>query len=261
MKRPVLRWFGGKFKLAPWIIEHMPEHRIYVEPFGGAGSVLMRKPRSYSEVFNDLDDGVYHLFKTLQCDAKSNDLYGALVATPYSRREFELAHVNHADPIEKARRLVVRSFMGFGADSAANINSKTGFRSNSDRSGTTPAHDWVNYPNCISDFTERLRGVVIENKCAFEVMATHDTEKTLHYVDPPYPHSTRRGGRYTHEMSEADHVKLCEFLKTLKGKVIVSGYKHEAYNSLGWRSVEREARADGAKKTLEVLWMNYEATV
>lgn len=255
MKRPVLRYFGGKYRLAPWILSHFPEHRIYVEPFGGAASVLMQKTRSYAEVWNDLDDSVFNLFSVLRELDTTISLRSVLEMTPYSRREFELAHVFHPDPIENARRLIIRSFMGFGADSVCNIKSKTGFRSNSNRSGSTPAHDWINYPSALKAFTERLKGVVIENKSAIAVMEDHDTDKTLHYVDPPYPHDTRRSGRYKHEMSMIEHYDLAKFLKTLKGAVVVSGYDHDIYNDLGWRKVTKEARADKAGLRMECLWI------
>lgn len=257
LKRPVLRWFGGKWILAPWIISHFPKHRIYVEPFGGAGSVLMRKERSYAEVWNDMDESVFNLFSVLRTMEGSIDLRNVLEFTPYSRREFELAHVYNPDPVENARRLIIRSFMGFGADSASKLTSKTGFRSNSNRSGTTPAHDWINYPSQISGFTKRLKGVIIENRDALGVMDDHDGPDTLHYVDPPYPHTTRRSGRYTHEMTNHGHEKLAECLAGLDGKVIISGYSSPIYDGLGWRKVEKESYADGAAKRTECLWMNY----
>lgn len=253
--RPILRYFGGKFVLAPWIISNFPDHRVYVEPFGGAASVLMRKPRSYAEVYNDLDDAVYNLFCILRDPDWAFELESLLVMTPYSRREFELAHTFHPDPLENARRLIIRSFMGFGADSVTNINSKTGFRSNSNKSGSTPAHDWINYPKAIKEFTERLAGVVLENKDAKAVMTEHDSEKTLHYIDPPYPHSTRRGNRYKHEMTDDQHTELFHFVKTLKGRVIISGYDCDVYNDLGWQKVTKKAFADGAKERIEVLWI------
>lgn len=257
MNRPALRYFGGKFRLADWIISNLGEHRVYVEPYGGAASVLFKKPRSYAEVYNDIDDSLYSFFKVLQCKRQHAELKSLVESTPYSRREFELAHVFHPHPVEKARRLVVRSFMGFGADSATNIESKTGFRSNSNRSGTTPAHDWVNWPKEIPAFHERLKGVVIENKDALEVMKNHDSVDTVFYVDPPYSHDTRRGGRYKHEMDLFDHAKLLAFLKTLQGRVVLSGYDSTMYGDalVGWKRIEKEARADKAGLRIEALWL------
>lgn len=257
MKRPALRYFGGKFRLADWIISQFPEHKVYVEPYGGAASVLLKKPRSYAEVYNDIDDSVYNYFKVLQHPLKSKELKHLIELTPFSRREFEIAHVRHPDAVESARRLVIRSFMGFGADSVTNIERRTGFRSNSNRSGTTPAHDWINWPKEIDSFTERLKGVVIENKDALEVIKNHDSRDTLFYVDPPYSHQTRRGGRYAHEMDDHDHIELLIFLNSLQGNVVLSGYDSEFYNDYlrGWKKMCKEARADKAGLRLEVLWI------
>ena len=254
-KRPVLRWHGGKWLLAPWIISHFPKHRVYVEPFGGAGSVLMRKPRCYAEVWNELDGEVVNLFQVMRSDM-SMRLVEILRLTPFAAEEFKLAYEKSDDPIERARRLVVRSFMGFGSNGHER---KTGFRSNSNRSGTTPAHDWINYPDCLVLCIERLQGVVILNRDAMEVMDGHDGPETLHYVDPPYLPETRdRGSDYAHEMTPDEHIKLLDFLHTLDGFVVLSGYPSPLYDAAlsDWSRIERPALADGAKARTEVIWIN-----
>lgn len=263
--RPVLRWHGGKWKLAPWIISYFPAHRVYVEAFGGAASVLMQKPRSYGEVYNDLDQEVVNLFRVLQDAGMAAELRQKLRLTPFAREEFELGYLDSEDPIERARRLVILCFMGFGSN-GHNKATRTGFRANSNRSGTTPAHDWSNYPDRLPAIIERLRGIVIENRDALEVMAQHDSAETLHYVDPPYVWETRssamhRNRCYTHELDAAGHERLLAFLGTLTGAVILSGYPHPVYDAAlsGWRRVEIEAHADGARDRVEVLWINPKA--
>lgn len=255
-RRPVLRWHGGKWLLAPWIIEHFPAHRVYVEPFGGAGSVLMRKPRTYAEIWNDLDGEVVNIFRVLR-SPDANRLVDALRLTPFSRQEFTGAYEPSSDPVERARRLVIRSFMGFGSNGH---NRVTGFRANSNRSGTTPAHDWVNYPDSLVQVIERLSGVTVENKDAKAVMAQHDGPDTLHYVDPPYVFETRAdmGDDYAHEMTDEDHAELLVFLRGLAGMVVLSGYPSILYDDAlhDWRRIERKALADGAAERTEVLWIN-----
>lgn len=257
--RPVLRWHGGKWMLAPWIISRFPEHRVYTEAFGGAASVLLQKPRSYSEVYNDLDCQVVNLFRVLQDLGAEKRLKDLLLVTPFAREEFSLAYEPSEDPVEGARRLIIRSFMGFGSN-AHNPKITTGFRANSNRSGTIPAKDWMNYPRYLDLFTERFRGVVVENREAVDVILQHDTPKTLHYVDPPYPHSSRSDGRgdYSFEMTDEQHRSLSEVLHRTKGMVIISGYRCDLYEELydGWHSVERRALADGARERVEVLWAN-----
>jgi DNA adenine methylase len=255
--RPVLRWHGGKWLLAPWIIANLPPHRVYVEPFGGAASVLIRKPRSYAEVYNDLDQDVVNLFRVLREPEAAERLVAAVALTPFARDEQVQAYEPSADPVERARQLIVRSFMGFGSNGH---NRKTGFRANSNRSGTTPSRDWANYPAGLAEVVQRFAGVVVENRDAKDVMAAHDGPDTLHYVDPPYVTATRSdaGADYAHEMTDEQHAELLAFLPTLAGKVVLSGYPHPAYDAAlpGWRRVERKALADGARERVEVLWIN-----
>lgn len=262
--RPLLRWHGGKWLQAPHIIAHFPPHRVYVEPFGGAWSVGLRKPRTYAEVWNDLDGELVNLFRVLRSD-RAQELPELLRMTPFARDEFYEAYELAEDPVERARRLIVRAFMGHGSDGASG-QYRTGFRANSNRSGSTPAVDWINLPDSLELTIARLRGVVIENRPALQVMATHDGIDTLHYVDPPYLHETRarthrradNGGVYRHELTDEQHEELLAQLCRLRGMVVLSGYPSEIYDQAlqGWTRIDRAALADGALPRTECLWLN-----
>lgn len=255
--RPALRYPGGKWKLAPWVISHFPSHRVYVEPFGGAASILLRKSRVQGEVYNDLDGDVVCLFEVLRSAEQARQLARLVALTPFARDEFDLAREQAAAPIERARRLLVRSFMGQGS---CILYEKNGFRSK--RSGSAyPAQDWMNFPPVLEAVATRLRGVVIEHLDALEIIKRYDSQDTLFYVDPPYVCSTRtdKGTKaYRHELSDDDHRSLAEALHNIKGMVVLSGYDCQLYNELyaGWRRVSRNTRADRAVKRTETLWFS-----
>jgi len=266
--RPVLRYHGGKWRLAPWIIGFFPDHRAYVEPFGGAGSVLMRKPRSYAEVYNDLDGEIVNLFRVLRDNG--DELVRMIELTPFSREDFYESFLPTLDKIEAARRTVIRSFMGFGGNltrpNRDQTPQRTGFRTYSKKNrGSIPAGDWRNYPEAMAALIDRLRGVVIEHRDATKVIQEHDGDDVLHYVDPPYVHSTRgfdAGGThraYRHELTDDEHAALAGVQHAGKGMVIVSGYACDLYDRelyATWARFERPHMADGGRPRLEVLWLN-----
>ena len=260
-------WFGGKSRAASLVWERFGDVPNYVEPFAGAASVLLRKSRSYAEIINDLDGEVVNVFRVLRDPATAAALARALTLTPFARAEFVAAYTPAADPIEQARRTVARAFMGFGSPSVS--GHKTGFRANGQRSSTTPAHDWVNWPDQVAAYVDRLRGVVIENRDAVEVIRQQDSPSTLFYVDPPYPSGTRNPGNgydkkgYRHEMTDDDHRRLAEVLYGVRGMVVLSGYPCDLYDRElypDWRRLTCDALADGARPRTEVLWLSPRAS-
>ncbi len=260
LTRPIMRYHGGKFRLSDWIISHFPPHRVYVEPFGGAASVLMQKSRSQAEVYNDLDGDIVNVMRVLQDSGLRAQLTELITFTPYARTEFELAWEACDDPVERARRTLIRAEMGFG--SAGATKGKTGFRIDTTRKSTV-MDIWARIPEYIQSFSQRLQGVLIENRPALQILKTHDKPDTLFYVDPPYLPATRQRGSacYRHEMTSDDHVELLTALQELKGSVIVSGYAHELYESMltGWHRFTKNTHAAsyrGSAARTEVLWLS-----
>lgn len=268
--RPVLRWHGGKWRLAPWIIKHFPAHRIYVEPFGGGASVLLRKQPALTEVYNDLDQEVVNLFRQLR-SPDAPKLVEGLRLTPFARDEFDLAFEPTDDMVERARRLVVRSFFAGGTRGVLDVDrTMAGFNGGSARSrGDNPqashARDWSNYAEALPAVIRRMSTVTIENRPAIALIRQHDSVHTLFYIDPPYLDSVRSDRArkaYRHEMSDEDHADLLACLSTVKGMVVTSGYASDLYDTAlqAWQRVEIGAFADGARPRTEVLWINPQAT-
>lgn len=262
LDHPLIRYHGGKFRLASWIISYFPSHETYVEPFGGGASVLLSKSPSRMEVYNDLDQDIVNFFEVLRDQTLAEKLAFQVELTPYSRSEFLNARSETNDRIEQARRLVVRAQMGFGSAGATKGN--TGFRLDTARCGSDIVTIWQRQPEVIRQAAARLKKVLIENRDAIKVIQDHDREDTLFFIDPPYVLDTRNmGGKaYRHEMSNADHEQLINVLNSCKGKIILCGYDHTIYEALNWKKVIKSVAAAGQSGSVlreEILWINPQA--
>lgn len=258
--RPLMRYHGGKWRLAPWILSHFPAHRVYTDAYGGAASVLLRKSRSYAEVYNDLNGDMVNLLRCLREPGMRRALVAAVQGTPYARAELDLSFEPTDDPIERARRALLRAAAGHSTTHQS--QRRTGFRNDISRTGGLPAHDWANLPPVLAQIGERLAGVIIEHDDALTVVQRYDTADTLHYLDPPYLAETRNaqqaGTAYAHDMSTPEqHRAMIAVARSLRGHVLISGYPSALYAELldDWTMVLKAAHADSAADRIEALWL------
>ena len=257
--RPLLRYHGSKWRIAPWVISHFPQHRVYVEPFGGGGNILLRKPPCASEIYNDLDDELVNLLAVARDPDQSLRLAFLLEHTPFSRTEYERAREPTTDPVEQARRTLVKAWFG---TRSKGLQQRTGFDTRINPGGNiSRVNTFAKLPDLIPAYRHRLRRVVLENVPAIDLIPRMDREHVLFYLDPPYPASTRSGSYYRHEMTDDNHRALAEVLHSIQGNAIISGYPCDLYDKElypDWTRDTLPAHTDGAKPRTETLWMNFQ---
>ncbi|KAJ0073366.1 DNA adenine methylase [Bacillus altitudinis] len=127
MTRSPLIWFGGKAKYAELIINKMPGHKVYVEPFGGAAHVIAHKPKGGHEVYNDIDGNVVNFLMQVRKNPKA--MQSACESIPYSRQLYEQwkAEDYPKDDFERAVRWFYMNRSGISKGNAENVP-QTGWR-------------------------------------------------------------------------------------------------------------------------------------
>ena len=261
--RPPVKWHGGKHYLAKRIAALLPPHRIYLEPFGGAASVLLNKAPCDVEAYNDLDHKISRLFRVLQ--AQGSAFIERLRFVPYSEYEFEDAaeYPSDASEIEKAARDFIRWRQSFGG--RGQTWSCTTRRARGGMAGDV--NGWWTAIDQLPAVIERLRRVQILNQRAVDAIRRFDHEEAVIYCDPPYLPDTRAANSrdvYGVEMSEQEHCDLAAILNACRSKVVISGYPSDLYTRLyaSWRQVEfdmpNHAAAGKTKmRKRETLWLNW----
>lgn len=266
--KPIIPYFGGKWKIAPKIIELLPPHRIYTETYGGAASVLFTKRASIVEVYNERNQEMTNLFKICRDPELKNRLQDLLRLTPYSRNEWKRCMEYSDDMLEQARRTMVLYIMSRHTGKVANRDSTSFDTSTEGHQNVARAfHDFIEN---LDRICARLAKVIIENDDALKIAQRHDRELTAHYFDPAYLKSTRRDNQaqyHTDLSTPAYHRHMAEILHELKGFVLLSGYDSELYQELfvnkGWEKFSFAAvdgsATKGKSKRVECVWLNPQA--
>lgn len=257
--KPILKYPGAKWALAPWIVQYLPRMPHYVEPFCGSAAVFFNLPwKPKHAVLNDLSGDIVNLFRVIR---EHGDELAALVEmTPWAREEYEQSYEPTEDSLERARRFVVRVWQSHGQSPKNNKNGwkHTGYKD----AGSNPVPQWRKLPESLRLIcSSALLEAEIEHRPAIDVIQRSAEADVLLYVDPPYVTYTRKPGLYQHEMTDADHILLLDALDKHPGPVVLSGYRCELYDQrlAHWHSVTTQAQAEKGNTRTEVLWLNEKA--
>ena len=221
-------WAGSKHKIVNQIIPHLPYRKIYVEPFGGSGVVLLNRYESDLEIFNDRYAGITCFYRCIRNKEKMEKLIERLDLTIHSREEFiwcKETWENVNDDVERAARwfyMISYSFSTLGRNWA-----RCRFAELGNIAGKIK--------NRLKEFPiihKRFEYVQIENVDWRECLKDYDSSKTVFYIDPPYIETPP--GTYKHTMLKNDHRELLDIIFNLKGFVGLSGYANPLYDNQNW---------------------------
>jgi DNA adenine methylase len=273
---PPLKYHGGKHYLAQQIVDMMPPHLHYSEPYAGGLSVLLAKdPDGVSESVNDLDGDLMNFWRVLRWPNAFHAFERAVQAIPFSEDMWNSSNIEDTalscesetdDCVDCAVAFFIRcrqSLAGRGKIFAPLSTTRTR------RGMNEQASAWLSAVEGLPAVHARLVRVAITTRSAIDCIRQQDGPETLFYLDPPYLHETRskKGTEvYRFEMTDEDHRVLLDTLASIKGKFILSGYESKMYNHMGrshgWRctSIDVPNNAAGGEKKRrmqECLWTNY----
>lgn len=257
--RSPIKYFGSKFFMMKEIQAHFPKdirNLSFIEGFGGGASVLFSKEPYGVEIYNDLDENVYSLFKVISDKQLFSEFKNKLDVTPYSRElrdEFK-------NDLKQEISLLDRAYKFFYVNRTS-FNGCGGFASALDirRNMNKSVSDYLSMVDYLPEIHQRFSRIVIEHLDINALLKRYNKEDVFYYLDPPYVHSSRKSlARYNCEMTDEQHIEMLNIILNHKSKFLISGYKNDIYNILlenGWNEYSFKSPLSDS---IETLWWNYD---
>jgi len=196
------RYAGGKFYARKLILEHLPPHESYCEPFAGGASIFFAKPKAKDSHLNDLDHTLMLVYRVIR--DRPEDLIAFLAGLP-ATKELHTYYKNQFKPrslLERAGRwfyLNRTSYSGI-------MNIQNCYWGYGSRFSMRPE----NWPRAIRLASAKLQEVRLTHD-SFEKVIAGAPDGTFLFVDPPY-FNADQDKFYTCPFSNDDHCRLARLL-------------------------------------------------
>lgn len=222
---------GGKTRSVKFIIPRLPYNKVYCEPYGGSGTVLLNRNGSELEIFNDRYSGVTDFYRCMRDPVLFNKLIEWLDLTLNSREEWircQQTWEDVDDPVERAGRWYYMTEYSWGSLGRVWGRARGGNYKglNGKIRNKLKAFDAVH---------QRFRDVQIENMDGIDCLRDYDSKDTVFYVDPPYVGADPK--IYKHRCNPDYHRRLLDTIFECQGFVAVSGFPNPLYDNRDWDDV------------------------
>lgn len=249
--------------MANSIAEHFPaadSYTTYIEGFGGGGTMLLSQPIGHVEIYNDIYENVYSLFKVLSNKTMFEEFKNKCDLALYSsqiKAELKTDLKSKLNVVDRAFAFwyVNRtSYNGVGGMNIMKVIRRGMSKSTS---------DFLSSVDKLKEIHDRLSAVIVLNEDSIKLIKRMDSSNAFIYLDPPYHPSTRSAGDYVHDYTGQDHETLISTVLDLNGKVLISGYDCKEYDRLLSKFTKVKfdvSTLDGnnaVKMKEETLWKNY----
>jgi len=210
----LLRQLGNKSKIAKEIQKYFPPHKMYIEPFFGAGGMFFNKPKAKYNIVNDINSEVFNLFQVILNN--KNELIDLFLKMPVHQDLWNYWKVNkETDPVKRALRFLFLSNYGFfgmpGTMRFTNQNTSEIILKKIDE--TARFMFGVDFMNC--DFREMFKKINFRSE--------KEKKYTFIYADPPYLYT---GNNYENSFTEKDSIDLFDTLQNTGIKWAMSEFNN-----------------------------------
>jgi DNA adenine methylase len=241
--------------MLPKLLKLIPDNKVYVEPYGGAASVLFTKAPSNLEVYNDMDWRLVNLMLVIKNKKHFEELWHRVYWTPYSFDEFKrsldiIKNPKEHDVVTLAWAFFTAQNQSYGgiAKSAGNW----GKAFTNDVGVAKKVRTYYLRVDRLPRHHQRLQDVSIESQDALQLVKKWDHPDTTFYLDPPYVPPTRVNEKvYKVDQEILHHEQLVKQLEGTQSAVVLSGYEHPVYEPLvdaGWERIDLKSYSSAAAR-------------